>query len=193
MRRVFLSFFLTGEGGRSRSNESSGSLLVGTLDDVSRKRELDVSVVELSDGRSLALGSRDDGSSDDVDGVESSSMSSGHIVVHILHGASQGGVSVLPVHIVGARSRVVSNPDAVVSHDSRVLLHDLVHVEDFSGGRLHLLGLSKEVPESTLGHDFVDGEDLHSVDGRVLLVSGRTLSANYLEQLHCKAYAWYSF
>jgi hypothetical protein len=46
--------------------------------------------------------------------------------------------------------------------------------------------LSQEVPESTLGHHLVDGEDLHSVDGRVHLVVSRTLSANDLVQLHCK-------
>ncbi len=95
----------------------------------------------------------------------------------------QRGVSVLSVHIVGARARVVLDPDAVVLHVASVLLSDLVDVEDLTSGLLHLSHLVHEIPEARLGDDRVGSEDLHAVGRGVGVGLGGSLAADDLEQL----------
>lgn len=48
------------------------------------------------------------------------------VLTHLVHGAGQGEVPVLAVHVVRAGARVVPEPDAVVLHDAGVLLRQLV-------------------------------------------------------------------
>ncbi len=95
----------------------------------------------------------------------------------------QRGISVLSVHIVGARARVVLDPDAVVLDVASVLLSDLVHVQNLTSGLLHLSHLVHEIPEAGLGNHGVGSEDLHAVGGGVGVGLGGSLAANDLEQL----------
>jgi len=60
-----------------------------------------------------------------VDGPEASTVAGGHVLVQRLNRISSGQLSVLLVHVVGARSRVVADPDAEVLDLEGVLLVDL--------------------------------------------------------------------
>lgn len=55
------------------------------------------------------------------------------ILTHLVHGAGQGNVPVLAVHVVRAGARVVTEPDAVVLDDASVLLRELVFVFNVNG------------------------------------------------------------
>lgn len=48
-----------------------------------------------------------------------------HALTHLVHGAGQGEVPVLAVHVVRAGAGVVAEPDAVVLDDASVLLRQL--------------------------------------------------------------------
>lgn len=47
-------------------------------------------------------------------------------LTHLVHGACQGEVPVLAVHVVRAGARVVTEPDAVVLDNASVLLRQLL-------------------------------------------------------------------
>ena len=51
--------------------------------------------------------------SEDLDGAWSSSVSSGHLSVHLGDSEWEGNVSVLSVHVFRGGSRVVSDPDTI--------------------------------------------------------------------------------
>lgn len=48
------------------------------------------------------------------------------VLTHLVHGASQGEVPVLAVHVVRAGAGVITEPDAVVLDDASVLLRQLL-------------------------------------------------------------------
>lgn len=112
-------------------------------------------------------------------------MSSSHILVQSIHRVCPRQLPVFLVHVVGAGTRIVSNPDAEILHSRRSLLMDLsatssaasfvnvffimsYHVEcdDLSVRLLDLLQLHEEVPESRFGHNIVGSEDTHAVKFR---------------------------
>jgi hypothetical protein len=151
------------------------------------KRELDLRIVELEGSWALAVSIGNCSGSDDLDGSVAGTMSASHVVVQVVDGIVQAHVSVLTVHIVSTAARVVLHPDTEVLDRCAILLGDLIDVEDFAGGLLHLSHLVHEVPESGLGHDFIGSEDLHSVSRRVLFGLGRSLSAHNLVQSHLQS------
>ncbi len=110
-----------GSGGR----EHRSQLLGGRSEDSVRKRELDLGVVELDGRNSLAVLGGNSGGSDNLDGFVAGSVATSHIVVQIVDGRVQVGITVLSVHIVSATSGVVFDPDAEVLHVAVVLLSDL--------------------------------------------------------------------
>lgn len=57
----------------------------------------------------------------------SGTMASSHIAVALGDGSSSLGVSVLTVHVVRSRSRVISHPDTEVLHNSGGFLSNLFH------------------------------------------------------------------
>lgn len=126
--------------------------------------------MELLDGGSATLVGSDDLHLHDLDGVGASTMASSHIPIALSDGSRGGQVSVLSVHVVGAATRVVTQPDTKVLHLQRGFLVNQATVDCLSGGLLHLPQLGDEVPETGLGHDMVRGEDPHPVQrgGRVL-------------------------
>lgn len=60
-----------------------------------------------------------------MDGSESGTVPSGHVLVEGVHGFRPRHLTVLLVHVVSARSGVVADPDAKVLDLERTLLVDL--------------------------------------------------------------------
>lgn len=113
-------------------------------------------------------------------------MTSTHISVALSNSTGHTQVAVLPVHVVGARTRVVTQPDTEVLDFNRCLLVDGFHVDNFSGGLLELTQLSQEVPETRLGHDLVGREDAHFVQRSSLLLLCGQFAPDHFELLQLK-------
>lgn len=115
---------------------------------------------------------------DDLDRTIASTVRSSHLLVALLHSAQQSRVTVLLVHVVSARTRVVAQPDTEVLHlrsslvdlqtspHTQPLAH-LVHSKDLTRSLLHLLQSVHEVPVAGLGSHRVRSEQSHSVDLRL--------------------------
>jgi len=103
----------------------------------------------------------DDPGADNLDRAKASTMATRHLGVELVHGAREGQVTVLAVHIMRAGAGVVLDPDGVVLDDAGVAFHQLVNVQNLARGLLHLVHLVQEVPETGLGHHLVGREDLH--------------------------------
>lgn len=132
-----------------------------------RQRELEAGSHELLHVRSLDIVALLNlGDLEDVDGGESSTVSGSHVLVQGLGSLGTRQSAELLVHVVGAGSRVVSEPDSKVLDLERLLLVDGVHGNNLTGSLLHLSKLTNEVPESRLGDRLVDGKDPHSVQLR---------------------------
>jgi hypothetical protein len=158
---------LVEEGGGARGVEGGAERLGGSPLDAVGKRELDLGVDELLDGRPLdgrghvvavelrvvppegADTGGDDASVDDLDGLEPGAVTTGKLRVHLGDGAAEGDVTELLVHVVGTGARVVADGDAVVLDDVGVALPDLVDGKDLTSGLLHLVKLVEEIPAGT--------------------------------------------
>jgi len=150
--------------------------VVDTLD----QWELDLGVVELLDVHAARLGGRDGVHLDDLDGVGTGTVAGAHVAVALSDGTADGQVTVLAVHVVGARAGIVAQPDAeVLDLHGRRLVH-LLDGHDLAGGLLELLQLAQEVPETGLGHDVVGSEDAHLVERRLGLLLAGQLAAHDL-------------
>ena len=121
-----------------------------------------------------------------VDGPEAGAVAGSHVLVERLDGVGAAHLTVLLVHVVGAGTRVVSDPDTEVLDLERVLLvdlpavnissachlsfppsNDLTHLVERNDLTVRLLDLSElreEVPESALGNDIVWCKDAHAVE-----------------------------
>jgi len=124
---------------------------------------------------------------DDLDRTVTSTVRSSHLLVALLHGAQKGHITVLLVHVVGSRARVVTQPNTEVLHlRSRLvdlpLTHaphtHLVHSQNLSGSVLHLLQSVHEVPVAGLGSHSVGSEQSHSVDLGLGIVLRRKSTTN---------------
>jgi hypothetical protein len=107
-------------------------------------------------------------------------MSGCHILVQSLDGGGSAQLSILLVHVVCARSGVVSDPDAKVLDLGRALLVDDVQGDDLAVGLLNLAELHQEVPEAGLGYNSVVGEYAHAVEFRSWVGVGRQVAADDL-------------
>lgn len=56
------------------------------------------------------------GSSDDLNGTITSTVSSSHLLIALLDSTQKSHITVLLVHVVGSRARIVTQPDSIVSH-----------------------------------------------------------------------------
>ena len=88
---------------------------------VTKGAEYLVEVVVSSTG--LAIG--DHGSTDDLNGTITSTVSTGHIGVEVVDGTNEGGVTELLVHVVSTRTGIVSQPNTI-GLDGGISLVDLV-------------------------------------------------------------------
>lgn len=91
-----------------------------------RQRELEVAGNELLDvWSSQVLELLDLSHLENVDGSETSTVTGGHVLVHVLNGLSTAHSTELLVHVVGTGARVVSEPDAEVLDLHWLLLGNL--------------------------------------------------------------------
>lgn len=149
-----------------------------------RKRELDICTSILHGVDTFQFRSRNNGSADNLDRTRTSAVATSHLIVQLTDSSSELDVSELTVHVVSARSRRVSQPNAIVLDRTAVLLHNLYTVKDFTSGLLHLSELMHVIPELGLCDDRVWGKDDHSVSlwVGVLLIGG--FSAHHLVLTH---------
>lgn len=94
-----------------------------------------------------------------------------------LDGISARELAVLLVHVVGSRTRIVTDPDTKVLNLHGLLLENLVAGDNLTSGLLDLLHLLQEVEETRLGNDLVRGKDAHLVE---LLISSGLLGSGEL-------------
>lgn len=142
--------------------------------------ELDLGIVELLDVHTTSLGSCDGLHLDDLDGVGTGTMTSAHVTVALCNGTTDRQVTVLAVHVVCARTGIVTQPDAkVLDFNGRCLVH-LLQGDNLASGLLELLQLAQEVPETGFGDNVVGSEDTHLVQRRLWLLLAWQLAANDL-------------
>jgi len=135
----------------------------------------------------ISLG--DDGSSQDVDGIVTSSVSTTHIDVELGDGTVQSDVSEFLVHVVDGSSRLISESDGVSLDGSLVSFEDFADGEDFTLSSLKLVLSSSLEPELGSGDDFVGGEDSHGDDFgfRGLFGGDSSTSHQVLVNVHSKS------
>ena len=148
------------------------------------KGEPDILLCELSTVGPLEFTSTDGSGTDDLDGTRTTTVTSSHLVIKLSNSSRELQVTVLAVHVVGSRTRVVTEPDSVVLDGTGVLLDKLDAVKDLTSGLLHLTELTHEVPELGLGSDRVGGEDNHTVCLGVWVLLGGSLTADHLVLTH---------
>lgn len=90
-------------------------------------------------------------------------MSGSHVLVQCLDGFGAAHFSVLLVHVVGTRARIVADPDAKVLDLERALLMDDIEGHNLASGFLDLSQLLEEVPESGFGDHGVGCEYAHAI------------------------------
>ena len=117
---------------------------------------------------------------DDLDRVISGSMLGSHVVVHGGDSLAQGHVTVLPVHVVGSRSGIISQSDSVIVDLARVLFIHFLTGYNLSGSLLKLTQLTQEIPKPRLSNNLVRSKDLHPVQGSDRLLVGGQLPTNHL-------------
>merc|ERR1712080_395869 len=122
------------------------------------ERELNLGVMHLGHERTATLTGCNYLATDYLNGVCSGPVSGPHVPVALSDCCPHTQVSVLSVHVVGSRSRVIPEPDPKVFDDQWLLLPDFLHGHNLTGGLLEFPKLPQEVPESGLGHDLVRGE-----------------------------------
>ena len=99
-----------------------------------------------------------------VNRPEPSTMSSRHILIHRLDCLRPAHLAILLVHVVGARARIVADPDAeVLDLEGPFLMND-VEGDDLAVRLLDLAQFHQEIPESRLGNYGVGSEDAHAVE-----------------------------
>jgi len=139
-------------------------LLSGSGDELGDgESELGVSV-DLVDGSSASILSGDRAGSKDLDGIVSSSVLAGHLHVHLGDGTVEGDVSVFSVHVVLARSGLVSDGNTVSLDDSGVLLVDLLARDDLTVSSLQSVEELGLIPELRSSNNLILSEDSHGDD-----------------------------
>lgn len=123
---------------------------------------------------------------EDVNRPETRTVSGGHILVKSNNGVGTGHFTILLVHVVGSRARVVTDPDTEVLDLERTLLMDLIEADDLSVGLLHFTELHQEVPETGLGDNGVRSEYSHAVElGCWIRVSGQVAANDLVFRKTC--------
>lgn len=115
-------------------------------------------------------------------------MTRAHIPVGVGDSIGNGQFTVLAVHVVGAGSRVISEPNSVILYASIwVLLVNFLDFHYLTSSLLDLLELSQKVPKSRLCYNLILGIDGHAVHLRSWILVARQLAANnsVLVERHC--------
>jgi len=143
---------------------SSKDLLGNSLWNTMRQWELEIFGDELLEIRTTkGLGLLNLIDLQNVNRSKSSSVSGSHVGIKRIDGRRSAQLAVLLVHVVGAASRIISDPHAKVLDLLRAFLVDLVDRDDLAVGLFHLAELAEEVPESRFGDHVVWCKDSHAV------------------------------
>ena len=116
---------------------------------------------------------------DDVDGISSGTVSTGHLLVHVGNGTAESGGSVLLVHVNYISSCSILKYDSVVLHGASFLLEDLRNRNDLSLTFSNLVLSLHLIPEVGSGEDDVLCEHSDSEAGWFRSAFTRKLSSNY--------------
>ena len=100
---------------------------------------------------------------DDVDGISSGTMSTGHLLVHVGNGTAESGGSVLLVHVNNISSCSILKYDSVVLHGIGLLLEDLGNGNDLSLDLSNLVLSLHLIPELGSSENDVLGKDSNSI------------------------------
>jgi len=167
VRQLGLGALLESLGGRA-------DLAVG-------QREGNVGLEELLGVGTDALGCLDLLTLDDVNRTETSAVATGHLLVHLGHSLVRGESSVLLVHVGGAGTRVVTQPDSVLGHFLWLLLEDLAEGENLGVSLLHLHQTTDEIPEAGPSLGLGLGKEFDPVCLRLRIALGWHVAADNLE------------
>ena len=185
----YQSYCLTAESARLLSEEGSLVLLGFSTVLAVRKSELEILMSVHDVLVSLEVLVFNNGSLDDLDGTITSTVSTSHLLIALLHSTEESVITILLVHVVSTGTRIVSQPDTVVL-DFGVLLVDLpksaitrpnaylVDSKNLTSTLLHLLKSVHEVPITGLSSDSVGSEKTHSVNFRFRVRFGRKSTTN---------------
>lgn len=121
-----------------------------------------------------------------LDWMCASTMAGSHISVALSDCTTNGQVTVLAVHVVGARTWVITQPDSEVLDLQRSLLVLALDGDDLTGCLLEFAQLTQEIPETRLGDDVIRCKDDHLEEWRVWLLLGRQLATDDLIFLQLK-------
>ena len=110
------------------------------------------------------VGVLDDGL-DNVDGISSGTVSTGHLGVHLGHGSAKSGGSVFFVHVDDISSSLVFKDDSVVLDGLSFSLEDLADINDLSLALSDLVLSLHLIPELGSSEHDVLGEDSDSITG----------------------------
>ena len=180
---------LTAESARLLSEEGSLVLLGFSTVLAVRKSELEILMSVHDVLVSLEVLVFNNGSLDDLDGTITSTVSTSHLLIALLHSTEESVITILLVHVVSTGTRVISQPDTVVL-DFGVSLVDLpksaitrlnaylVDSKNLTSTLLHLLKSVHEVPITGLSSDSVGSKKTHSVNFRFRVSFSRKSTTN---------------
>jgi len=149
--------------------------------DPMRERELEARDEQLLDvGPADVLRLLDLNHTENMDGSEPRTMPGSHILIVALDGIRARELTVLLVHVVCTRARVITDPNTEVLDLQRLLFMNNVDADDFTIGFFDLLQLPEEVPEPRLRDDLIRRKDAHTIDFRSRLGLRRQMTPDDL-------------
>jgi len=136
------------ESARTRGLEGSSKLLRLRSRYAMRQTEFEVVFVKLQRVRSLAQLSGYHSSAYNLNATLTSAVTGRHFRVHLFAGGCQRYITILLVHVVCARTRIIANPKGEVLNVVGILLEYLANSDDFAIGAFHFFQLREEIPET---------------------------------------------
>ena len=111
-----------------------------------------------------------------LDGMGTGTMTGCHVGVALCYCTTDCQVTVLSVHVVSSRTRIISQPDTEVLYSQWCLFVLTFHWNDFTSCLLELTQLTQKVPETRLGNDVIRSENVHLEQWGSWLLFGRQLT-----------------
>lgn len=155
-----------------------------------RNGEFNLGINELLNVRTTNLRSFDFSNTNDLDGTETSTVTSSHVHVQALNSFDTAHRTELLVHVMSTRTRIITQPNTEVLDLHGLLLADDGAGDDLTSSALGLLQLTEEVEEAGFGDDFVGSEDAHLVELRSGFLFSRELATNNLILEHAILLLW---
>ena len=153
------------------------------------QRESEFLVEELLHVWATALAALDNGSADNLEGLGTDTVTSGHFLVKGSDGFSKRSATELLVHVVCTGTGVVTEPDTKVLDNIGLLFKELTDVYNFTVGSLQVVVSLDKVPEFRLCYQAIGSKDLHSVELALWVLLGRNSTSDHfvlVELLCCR-------